>query len=78
MIDPVTKAYEARCKKAEDTIAVMREALNFYANRNHWMGLIEQSETQMLLIAHGNNEAFSAAPDGWSMADWALAKAATI
>jgi hypothetical protein len=76
MTDPVTKAYEARCKRAEDIIAIMREALNFYANRNHWMGISEQSEMQMLLVSHGNNEAFAVSSDGWSMADWALAKTA--
>ena len=70
--DAVVKAYEARCAKAEATIAVLREAVNFYANHNHWMGASEASDDQTLLIAHGNNESFIASKDGWSMAEWAL------
>lgn len=37
MSEAKDKAYEARCAKAEATIAVLREAVNFYANHNHWM-----------------------------------------
>lgn len=78
MSDAVTKAYEKRCRKAEATIAILRNAVGFYANRNHWMGLSEQSEQQMLLIAHGNNDAFTASASGWGMAEWALRQASVL
>lgn len=71
-------AYEARCLKAERAIAVLREAIQFYANHNHWTGLTEKSETETVLIAHGNNDSFAASKDGWAMAEWALRQAAKI
>jgi hypothetical protein len=78
MSEATDKAYETRCAKAEATIAVLREAVNFYANHNHWMKLTEGSENDTLLIAHGNNESFAASADGWSMAEWALRRASAI
>jgi hypothetical protein len=48
----------------------LREALEFYANHNHWMGLTEASDSpQKLLIANGNVKG----TEGWSVAEAALA-----
>lgn len=74
----IDAAYEARCLKAEQVIAILRDAVQFYANRNHWMGLAESSETETVLIAHGNTDSFEASKDGWSMAEWALRQTAKI
>jgi len=71
-------AYEERCQKAEKTIAILRDAVQFYANHNHWMELTESSETATNLVAHGNNESFNASKDGWAMAEWALRLTAKI
>jgi hypothetical protein len=78
MSDATEAAYEARCLKAEQAVAILRDAVQFYANHNHWMGLTESSETETVLIAHGNTDSFDASKDGWSMAEWALRQTAKI
>lgn len=77
-VEAVVGAYTERCTKAEKTLAIMRDAVQFYANRNHWMGRTESSETETVLIAHGNADSFEASKDGWSMAEWALRQTAKI
>lgn len=76
--DAIEAAYEARCLKAERAVTILRDAVQFYANRNHWMGLTESSETETVLIAHGNTDSFDTSKDGWSMAEWAFRQTAKI
>ena len=44
------------------------KALEFYARREHWMRLTEDSEHSQLLVAIGKENE----PDGYSVADRAL------
>lgn len=68
----------SRIARVEKVNAILREAVEFYANDNYWMGLTEDFKAKTVLIAHGNNESFWSGKDGSAMADWALRQAAKI
>lgn len=67
--DAALRQAQAERDAARAEVARMRKALEFYANRNHWMAIREDADDQVL-IAHGPH--FNGTSDGWVEADAAL------
>lgn len=44
-----------------------KKAIEFYARREHWMGLTENDDCPKVLVANGCCES----TEGWAMAEWA-------
>lgn len=57
----------------QDEVTRLRKALQFYANRNHWMGITERGDHSNL-VAHGPH--FDGTNNGWVEAETALTELA--
>ena len=67
--DEIIMDTHKRAEQAQTHTTALREALEFYAKREHWMGLTSDSPSRRLLVANGRNHQTG---DGWEEAQAAL------